>query len=153
MFNGNHFERWRNFIPTGKAYFKDFWQVVKIDVLLKKNTLHFAIGHNALAGFSYLVLFITMLVMIITGFALYSDMSMSWFPKLFSWVTQLLGGDIMVRSIHHIATWIFILFTIVHVYLVFFHDYVEGRGEISSMGGGWKFVSAELLDKHLNEKK
>jgi Ni/Fe-hydrogenase 1 B-type cytochrome subunit len=28
----------------------------------------------------------------------------------------------------------------VHVYLVFYHDYVEGRGIISSMTSGWKFV-------------
>jgi len=25
------------------------------------------------------------------------------------------------------------------VYLVFYHDYVEGRGTMSSMVGGWKF--------------
>jgi Ni/Fe-hydrogenase 1 B-type cytochrome subunit len=29
---------------------------------------------------------------------------------------------------------------VIHVYLVFYHDYVEGRGVISSMAGGWKFV-------------
>jgi Ni/Fe-hydrogenase 1 B-type cytochrome subunit len=37
------------------------------------------------------------------------------------------------------------------VYLVFYHDYVEGRGEISSMGGGWKFIeedAAEELKTH-----
>ena len=36
--------------------------------------------------------------------------------------------------------WFFIVFSMVHVYLVFYHDYVEGRGVISSMVGGWKFV-------------
>jgi len=35
------------------------------------------------------------------------------------------------------------LFALVHVYIVFYHDYVEGRGEISSMGGGWKFIEKE----------
>ena len=28
----------------------------------------------------------------------------------------------------------------VHVYLVFYHDYVEGHGVMSSMVGGWKFL-------------
>jgi len=28
---------------------------------------------------------------------------------------------------------------LIHVYLVFYHDYVEGRGTTSSMIGGWKF--------------
>ena len=41
--------------------------------------------------------------------------------------------------------WFFIVFTIVHVYLVFYHDYVEGHGVMSSMVGGWKFVSPDTL--------
>jgi Ni/Fe-hydrogenase 1 B-type cytochrome subunit len=49
--------------------------------------------------------------------------------------------------------WVFILFIIIHVYLVFYHDYVEGRGEISSMGGGWKFVSEENLKKYLEAEE
>ena len=51
----------------------------------------------------------------------------------------------MVRTIHHVATWLFILFTLIHVYLVFYHDWLEGRGEVSSMFGGYKFVSEERL--------
>ena len=30
-------------------------------------------------------------------------------------------------------------FIVVHIYLVFYHDYIEGRGTISSIVGGWKF--------------
>jgi Ni/Fe-hydrogenase 1 B-type cytochrome subunit len=44
--------------------------------------------------------------------------------------------------------WFFILFAVVHVYLVFYHDYVEGRGEISSMGGGWKFIEEDVFEKN-----
>jgi Ni/Fe-hydrogenase 1 B-type cytochrome subunit len=49
--------------------------------------------------------------------------------------------------------WIFILFVIVHVYLVFYHDYVEGRGEVSSMFGGWKFIEEEVFDEAKAEKE
>jgi Ni/Fe-hydrogenase 1 B-type cytochrome subunit len=66
-------------------------------------------------------------------------------------VPTLFGGDFMMRTIHHWSTWFFILFAVVHVYLVFYHDYVEGHGEISSMGGGWKFIEEETFKK--NEKK
>jgi len=152
LFAGNKFERWDNFIPYTKKHWKDIWDVISFDVFLKKNVKHFAIGHNGLAGFSYLVLFIFMFVMIFTGFALYSNMSTASFPQLFTWVTGLLGGDIMVRIVHHISMWVFILFTIIHVYLVLYHDYVEGRGEISSMGGGWKFVDEDRLQNHLKEE-
>jgi len=27
----------------------------------------------------------------------------------------------------------------VHIYLAFYHDYIEGRGTVSSIIGGWKF--------------
>jgi len=45
-----------------------------------------------------------------------------------------------VRQWHHAMMWFFVIFSMVHVYLVFYHDYVEGRGVISSMAGGWKFI-------------
>ena len=44
------------------------------------------------------------------------------------------------------ATWFFLIFTIIHVYLVFYHDYVEGHGVLSSMAGGWKFVPRTCPD-------
>ena len=40
-----------------------------------------------------------------------------------------------------------ILFAIVHIYLVFYHDYIEQRGETSSIIGGWKFIEEEIADK------
>jgi len=152
MFAGNQYERWRNFVPTNWQFFKEIGEVIRFDVLLKKNAKHFAPGHNALAGFSYLILFIFMLIMVLTGFALYSNMSTAWFPQMFNWVTSLLGGDIMVRIVHHVSMWVFILFILIHVYLVFYHDYVEGRGETSSIVGGWKFVNEDVLDKHLQHE-
>jgi len=43
--------------------------------------------------------------------------------------------------------WLFIFFTLVHVYLVLYHDWLEGRGEVSSMFGGYKFVRQDRLKK------
>jgi Ni/Fe-hydrogenase 1 B-type cytochrome subunit len=40
--------------------------------------------------------------------------------------------------------WAFILFALVHVYLVFYHDYIERRGITSSMIGGWKFIEEDV---------
>ncbi len=80
------------------------------------------------------------LFQVVTGFALYSSMSSSFLPGLFAWVVPLMGGDFAVRQWHHALMWFFVVFTIVHVYLVAYHDYVEGTGVTSSMVGGWKFV-------------
>jgi len=81
--------------------------------------------------------------MIATGFGLYSDNATWFIPKMFAWVPEFLGGDMNTRVVHHLTMWIFILFSLVHVYLVLFHDWLEGRGESSAMISGYKFVRAE----------
>ena len=58
---------------------------------------------------------------------------------MFHWVVLLMGGEFAVRFWHHLFLWFFVAFTIVHVYLAFYHDYIEGRGTISSIVGGSKF--------------
>jgi Ni/Fe-hydrogenase 1 B-type cytochrome subunit len=103
-----------------------------------------SIGHNALAGFTYFLTFVAFLFQSVTGFGLYAAMSHAWLPRMFAWVVPLMGGDFAVRQWHHMAMWFFVVFAIVHVYLVFYHDYVEGRGVISSMAGGWKFVERDV---------
>lgn len=157
-FVGNKYANWKQFIPTSKRFIKEIWHVIKIDILMMKGKEHISIGHNALAGFIYFFTFIAFLVQCITGFGLYASMSDWWLPRLFGWVPAMFGGDIVTRQVHHWSMWFFILFVVIHVYLVFYHDYVEGRGEISSMGGGWKFIEDEVFEenKHLTpnpEKK
>ncbi|HNR06167.1 MAG TPA: Ni/Fe-hydrogenase, b-type cytochrome subunit [Saprospiraceae bacterium] len=146
-FVGNKFANWKQFIPVSGTFFKEMWTVIKMDVLMMKNREHMSIGHNALAGFTYFLTFILFLIQCLTGFGLYAAMSDWWFPQLFAWVPALFGGDILTRQIHHWAMWFFILFVVIHIYLVFYHDYIEGRGEISSMGGGWKFIEEEAFEK------
>lgn len=150
-FVGNKYADWKQFIPTSGKFFKEMWTVFKMDILMLRGKEHMSVGHNAMAGFIYFFTFIAFLIQCLTGFGLYASMSTDWwFPHLFAWVPNLFGGDAMLRDIHHITTWFFILFTVIHVYLVFYHDYVEGRGEISSMGGGWKFIEEDVFE-HQNE--
>lgn len=144
-FVGNKYANWKNFIPTTRKFFREMGEVLKIDIFQTKSGEHISVGHNALAGFIYFLTFIAFVVQVVTGFGLYAAMSGSAFASLFTWVVPLFGADSYVRNIHHLFLWFFILFTIVHVYLVFYHDYVEGRGEISSMGGGWKFIEEEVF--------
>ncbi len=145
-FVGNAYARWTNFIPTKRAQLDEMAEVLKVDVLQTRLRGAISIGHNALAGLIYFLSFLAFLFQAITGFALYSGMSKSLLPRLFNWVVPLMGGDFAVRQWHHIFMWFFILFALVHVYLVFYHDYVEGRGTTSSMVGGWKFERQKPKD-------
>lgn len=148
-FVGNRFSSWRAFWPFSKKMWRNFFHVIKVDLFLANekdpDIKNISVGHNSVAAFSYVALFLLALVQVFTGFGLYASMSGWWLPQLFDWVPPFFGGDFMVRSIHHISTWLFILFTVVHVYLVFYHDWLEGRGEVSSMFGGYKYVLDERI--------
>lgn len=150
-FVGNRFSNWRAFLPFDRKGLKNILHVLRVDILLQHDKTHdirnISVGHNSVAALSYVALFILALIQVFTGFGLYADNAGWWLPKLFSWVVPMFGGDFIVRTIHHVATWFFIFFTLVHVYLVFYHDWLEGRGEVSSMFGGYKFVSEERLTK------
>ena len=138
-FVGNQYARWTNFFPVTKRQQQEIVDVIKTDLLQVKLHGEISTGHNALASFIYFVTFLAFCIQTITGFALYSSMSTFWIPQLFKWIVPLMGGEFSVCFWHHLFMWFFICFTITHVYLTFYHDYIEGRGTISSMVGGWKF--------------
>lgn len=142
-FVGNKYARWQNFILHTKAQLKEIGAVIKVDVAQTGARPLESIGHNSLAGFTYFLTFIVFLFQATTGFGMYAAMSNSWFPHLFAWIVPMLGGDFAARQWHHAFMWFFIIFSMVHVYLVFYHDYVEGRGVTSSMVGGWKFIEKD----------
>lgn len=143
-FVGNRYARWDNFVPLGRQRLRRQMQeaveVLKVDVLQATVRPIESVGHNALAGWTYFLTFLAFLFQTVTGFGMYAAMSHAWLPRLFVWIVPLMGGDFAVRQWHHVMMWFFVVFSMVHVYIVFYHDCVEGRGVLSSMAGGWKFV-------------
>lgn len=156
-FVGNKYASWRVFFPYTRKGIHNLLHVLKMDIFLGKpkkfDCTELAVGHNALAGMSYFFFFLLMMAQILTGFGLYASMSPGWFAQLFTWVVPLLGGDFSARIIHHVIMWIMIAFSVVHVYLVMYHDWLEGRSEVSSMFGGYKFVRPQRLTKSLTEEE
>ncbi len=139
-FVGNEYARWHNFLPVRKSQFAEVINVLKVDILQARVQPMESVGHNALAGWTYFLSFLAFVFQCVTGFGMYAAMSNSKLPHLFAWIVPLMGGDFAVRQWHHLMMWFFVIFAMVHVYLVFYHDYVEGRGVTSSMIGGWKFI-------------
>jgi Ni/Fe-hydrogenase 1 B-type cytochrome subunit len=136
---GNRYANWRNFLPLTKSQRMDIWELISVEMLQIKKHGSYHVGHNAMAALSYFFMFLAFLFQTVTGLALYAGMSNAWITHMFNWVVPLMGGDANVRFWHHAFLWIFVCFVIVHVYLAIYDDYVEGRGEISAMVGGWKF--------------
>ncbi|MGB0065070.1 MAG: Ni/Fe-hydrogenase, b-type cytochrome subunit [Terracidiphilus sp.] len=138
-FVGNKYAKWNNFFPITRKQREEIADVIKTDVLQVKMHGEISTGHNSLAAFIYFLTFLAFCVQTITGFALYSSMSNAWLPRMFKWIVPLMGGEFRVRFWHHLFLWFFVTFVIVHIYLSFYHDYIEGRGTVSSIIGGWKF--------------
>ena len=145
-FVGNAYARWTNFIPYKREQVEEIGDIVKVDVLQTKvRGRHF--HRPQLAGGIHLLPVVPG-VSVPVGHRIRALLQHepAWLPHMFAWIVPLMGGDFRVRQWHHAMMWFFILFAIVHVYLVFYHDYIEGRGTTSSMVGGWKFVRRSRND-------
>ncbi len=143
---GNKFTHWRNFFPVSRKQVREVWAVLKVDVLQSSDKPVHTLGHNSVAYFTYMGTGLLTVFQVISGFALYAPMSDFWFPHLFDWVVPIFGSEQNLRIFHYAALWLFAVFTLIHVYLVFYHDYVEGHGVLSSMVGGWKFMEKEKIE-------
>ena len=89
----------------------------------------------------------------LSGLAMFAASSNAFYAPYFEKLLIGSGGFFPIRNIHHIFLWVFVLFTIVHIYLVFYHDYIERNGIASSIIGGWKFVREDLAEEYETEQK
>ena len=71
--------------------------------------------YNPLQKFSYAFLFLISAFQVLIGLALY------W-PLQFQGLVYGMGGLMIFRAWHLLLTWVFVAFTIVHLYLVFSED-------------------------------
>jgi Ni/Fe-hydrogenase 1 B-type cytochrome subunit len=93
------------------------------------------LGHNILAGLAYLITFIAALLMIASGFyMLFPEV-----PFWEKWGILIFGSQQSARFLHHLTMWWFMIFAVVHIYLVIWNDCTEPEGLISSIFTGDKF--------------
>jgi len=141
---GNRYERATALVPGPR----DLMRIPKIIghyllILPEKKTPHY-LGHNPLQQLSYTGMYALALLMVVTGFAMYGqyDPGSIWY-RGFNWVGGVFGGMQYVRVVHHLTTWVFILFVPMHIYLSLRADGVEKTGTISSIISGGRWVPAE----------
>jgi len=145
LFVGNRYARWSGFLPLSRQRQRDTIAQIKYYALISTRP-PFYLGHNPIAGLSYIVLFAIMLLQGLTGLALYAEYyPASLWSMLFDPVFSILGPNQNLRLIHHLLMWVFAAFTVVHLYMAVLYDIMEGEGTFSSMISGNKFVPT---DKH-----
>jgi Ni/Fe-hydrogenase 1 B-type cytochrome subunit len=128
------------------SWWKDLWaQAVQY---LRQERGHVHLGHNALAGLSY-TLFVIVLgwCQIITGFAMYSESNPGGFwSRLTGWAITLCGGSYSLHLWHHLFAWGFVVFAVLHIYIVLLDSHQFKNGLITAMVSGYKFYEEGDLE-------
>jgi Ni/Fe-hydrogenase 1 B-type cytochrome subunit len=128
------------------AWWRDLTRQARAYLSLQRGHVH--LGHNALAGLSYTIFVIGLgWMQILTGLALYSETNPGGFwDRLVGWVLPLFGGSYRTHLWHHMFSWLFLVFAIVHLYVVLFDSDQYKNGLMSSMVDGFKFYEEGDLD-------
>jgi len=145
-FVGNTYARWNQFLPVTWRRLRDGRRMLAYYVFLRREPPA-EVGHNPLAGATYLVVFALFLLQIVTGFALYAlpfDQGTFW-PTVFGWITVTFGIQ-PVRLVHEIIMWLFLAFTIHHVYSCILIDFEERSGLVSSIITGFKSLTRHHIE-------
>ena len=131
---------------SGVSKWRGMGNMVAYYSFLKKDLVHH-VGHNALAAVTYLFMFTLMLIEIITGLTLYTQVRGAWLlAPLFSWIPRVI--DIQnLRLIHFCIMFAFFAFVIHHVYSAVLVSWEERNGLIESIFTGYKFVPRDELEE------
>ena len=146
MFTGNRYARWDKFIPVHPSRRRGLWPTTKFYMFALRTPPGF-VGHNPVAGATYVLVFGLYFVAIGTGLVmrgaaggpgslLHGFASLEW----------LVGGLQYVRWIHHIVMWLLLGFAVHHVYSAILMSTVEANGTMESIFSGYKFVPPEDLE-------
>lgn len=133
---------WRQLVPTSKRRLRDMKDTL-LFYLMVRDRPPATIGHNPLAGATYIAVFGLYLVMILTGFALYSVSSYSYM-EIWQFLLPWFGGVQWTRWIHHVGMWLLIVFVVSHMYTALLTSRVEKNGAIDSMFSGYKFLPKDM---------
>lgn len=132
---------WKDFFAWTDL--KATYKQIRFYLLIDKEAPEHKWLYGPLQSMAYAGLFFMVFVILVTGLILmgagYHAGLTAAVYKILRPVENVLGGLAMVRYIHHIFTWLFILFIVVHIYMAFWYDAVLQRGTVSSMISGKVF--------------
>ena len=138
---GNKYERFPALFPVRKRDWINMFRQVKFYLMIHPERAPHYLGHNPLQQLAYTTVYVIGLIMVITGFAMYGQSNPGGLIRAATlWVPQLFGGMQVVRLVHHVLTWFFLIFVPIHIYLAIRADLLERGGTMSSIVSGGRFV-------------
>jgi Ni/Fe-hydrogenase 1 B-type cytochrome subunit len=140
---GNKYANWRTFFPWTTAEGRQkMMDTFKYYSFIQRRVPH-VVGHNTLAAATYSLVMMLYLMMIATGFALYTEHRPgSTMHLMFGWLTDMLANQYL-RLGHHLGMWLILGFAIHHIYSAWLMDIKERGGVISSMFSGYKSIEGK----------
>lgn len=147
MFTGNRYARWDQFLPVGRTRRKRMWPTILFYSFFKDEPPP-AVGHNPLAGFTYIAVFGLYVAAIATGLVMRGASADVGSPlRGFAAWAPLFGGLQIARWIHHVVMWLLLGFAVHHVYSSVLMGHVEKTGTMDSIFTGYKWVPKGSLDE------
>lgn len=131
---GNAQERITDALPITGRNLKNLWRTL-LNYSYISDDHYPRLGHNVLAGLTYLITIIAALFQLVSGFYLLFPEVAAWE----SWGVTIFASQQNARFIHHLLMWWFMIFALIHVYLVIWNDVMEPEGLVSSIFTGDKF--------------
>ena len=149
FFGSNKYQRWSALVPLSLRSLKDTVKTASNYLLMRSWKSPRCIGHNPLQQWTYTVIYVIMVGMVLTGFSIYAMYEpRHWFFRRFMWLNDWIGNA-NVRLLHVIGMWILLIFIPLHIYLSILADNVDREGSISSMisGGRWIRKGVHFVDE------
>jgi Ni/Fe-hydrogenase 1 B-type cytochrome subunit len=138
---GNSHSRELFYLPLWRGeWWRNFWEELKFYLFMRDDAPPIT-GHNPIAQTAYWVFNVLLtLFMIVTGFALYGEgLGLgSWADSWFGWVFIWLGDAQNVRMWHILGMWLFIMFSILHIYMAIRADIMTRQSSVSTILSGWR---------------
>lgn len=145
MFLGNAYARWDQFIPVTRERALGVVDMI-LYYLFLTNRRPTGAGHNALAGLTYVFVYLLLVLQALTGLGLYGKAAHLGSPlHWFGFLADLFGGPQYTRWLHHGFMWLILGFFVHHLYSALLFSFEEKMGTVESIFSGYKFVSSEDL--------
>jgi Ni/Fe-hydrogenase 1 B-type cytochrome subunit len=148
FFAGNHWARWRQFIPLTRRQWVSLKAMVRYYTFQQRKPFE-QIGHNTLAGLTYIIVYFMIACECLTGLVLFQTVEGSPALKFFvGWIPLLINIQ-WIRLVHFLFMFFLMGFFIHHVYSAVLVAMTERNAEMESIFSGYKFVDDETIDEEL----
>lgn len=150
---GNRYARWTTMLPLHRAQWRHMADEL-MALLWPRRRFHVYTGHAPLANVGYVAAWLGVALTAFTGLVMHAQAHYTaawrWMGSVGLWF---FGNNLnAVRYVHHVMLWFFVLFLLVHLYLVVYSLLVSHSTEIDTMISGNKFMlESEMGEGELHE--